>query len=301
MEEVDNFRPIRPGNHKDIENFANLLDIVVVNLKHAGRQEELGDGSLYITLQKKITKSMLSQYHRWWFEKKKLESVETLRKWVMQETEFRTVTHETVRGFSNQENDVGNRKGKTLTIRSYFPTGENKQNAENRRNGHSTSETFGRRTCKICDNQHGVWRCESFRKMDASKQCKMAKQQKSCYRCLGDNHHGVTCPRSRICGIKGCGDTHNRLLHQDQSEPDQNWIEQKLAATQPNARSAGVDKTQQKVPDAIKEPSEVASGRNEFVFSGTEEEQPKKAKSTFVSEVSGSAKFVTPRIVPVIY
>ena len=47
MEEVDNFRPtIRLGNHKDIEKFADLLDIVVVNLKDAGRPEELVDGSL---------------------------------------------------------------------------------------------------------------------------------------------------------------------------------------------------------------------------------------------------------------
>ena len=79
----------------------------------------------------------------------------------------------------------------------------------------------------------------------------MAKQQELCYRCLGDNHHGVTCPRSRKKGIKGCGHTHNRLLHQDRSEPDQNCIEQKLAAIQPNVRSGGVDKTQQKVSDTI--------------------------------------------------
>ena len=52
-----------PPNHKDIDNFANLLDIVVVNLKDAGRQEEFGDGSLYVKLQKKITESMLAQYH----------------------------------------------------------------------------------------------------------------------------------------------------------------------------------------------------------------------------------------------
>ena len=67
-------------------------------------------------------------------------------------------------------------------------------------------------------------------------------------------------------------------MHQDRSEPDQNCIKQKLAAIQLNARSAGVDKIQHKVPEAIKEPSEVVSGRNEFVSSGTEEKQPKKAK-----------------------
>ena len=52
----------------------------------------------------------------------------------MQEAEFCTVAHETVRGFSNQEN-VGSRKEKALKIRSYFTTGENKQNAENSRSG----------------------------------------------------------------------------------------------------------------------------------------------------------------------
>ena len=59
MEEVHNFRPIRPGNHKDIKNFADLLDI----LKGADRLEELGDRSLSIKLQKKIVKSMLAQHH----------------------------------------------------------------------------------------------------------------------------------------------------------------------------------------------------------------------------------------------
>ena len=54
MEKVDNFRLIRPGNHKDIENFTDLLDTVVVNLKDAGRPKKLGDGSLYIKLQETL-------------------------------------------------------------------------------------------------------------------------------------------------------------------------------------------------------------------------------------------------------
>ena len=90
----------------------------MVNLKDTGRLKELGDGSPHIKLQKKITESILVHYHRWLLGKGKLESLETSRKWVMQEAKFRTVVHETVRGFSNQENDVGNRKGKPLKIRS---------------------------------------------------------------------------------------------------------------------------------------------------------------------------------------
>ena len=52
-------------------------------------------------------------------QKGKSESVETLRKLVLQEAEFRTVVHETVHGFSNQENDVGNRKDSQVKIVLY--------------------------------------------------------------------------------------------------------------------------------------------------------------------------------------
>ena len=48
LEDIDNFRPIHPGNPKDIEKFADLLDVAIVNLKEANRLEELQDGLLYI-------------------------------------------------------------------------------------------------------------------------------------------------------------------------------------------------------------------------------------------------------------
>ena len=82
--------PICPGNYKEIEKFADLLDITIVYLKEANRSEELKDGLLYLKLQKKLPTSMLSSYHRWIFEKQKRESVESLREWVLQEAEFQT-------------------------------------------------------------------------------------------------------------------------------------------------------------------------------------------------------------------
>ena len=39
-------------------------------------------------LQKKLPASMLTPYHRWIFENHKIESVEVLREWVIQEAEF---------------------------------------------------------------------------------------------------------------------------------------------------------------------------------------------------------------------
>ena len=48
LEEVDNFRPVCPGNYKEIEKFADLLDITIVNLKEANCSEELNDDLLYL-------------------------------------------------------------------------------------------------------------------------------------------------------------------------------------------------------------------------------------------------------------
>ena len=59
LEELETFKPIRPDNSKDTEIFADLLDIAVINLKEAGRIEDLEDGSLYLKLQKKMTEAML--------------------------------------------------------------------------------------------------------------------------------------------------------------------------------------------------------------------------------------------------
>ena len=88
LEEIDQFRPVRPGNYKDLECYAGLLDIAIVNLKEANRYEELRDGLLYMKLQKKLPTSMLTGYHWWIYENHKIESVEILREWVIQETEY---------------------------------------------------------------------------------------------------------------------------------------------------------------------------------------------------------------------
>jgi len=102
LEEIDQFRPVRPGNYKDLEKYADMLDIAIVNLKEANCYEELRDGLLYMKLQKKLPTVMLTNYHRWIYEYHKVESVETLREWVIQETEFQTKAVETVQGLTGK-------------------------------------------------------------------------------------------------------------------------------------------------------------------------------------------------------
>ena len=98
LEELQQFRQIRPGNARDIEVFFDLLDIAMINLRETGKHHELGDGSLYTKLQRKLPQAMLARYHRWIFENSKEESVIVLRTWILQEAEFQTIASETVHG-----------------------------------------------------------------------------------------------------------------------------------------------------------------------------------------------------------
>ncbi|CAB4042746.1 Nucleotide-binding oligomerization domain-containing 2, partial [Paramuricea clavata] len=191
LEELENFKAIRPGNSKDLEEFVDILDVAVINLQENGRHEELGNGSLYLKLQKKLTEPMICEYHRWIFEKKKAESVLSLRDWVIQESEFQTIAAETVKGLH-----PGNEK------RSKFRDG-----------GRTYFNRDGVSKCNLCNNQHPIWRCNQFKQMTVSERWNFAKQSRLCYRCLSEGHTGRKCTKSRCCGVDGCTKTHNRLLH----------------------------------------------------------------------------------------
>ena len=85
LEKLENLRPVRFGNSKDLEQFADILDVIIINLKENGNCEELWDGSLYLRLQKKLPEMMLTQYQRWIYETRRQPSVETLREWIIME------------------------------------------------------------------------------------------------------------------------------------------------------------------------------------------------------------------------
>ncbi|XP_065941558.1 uncharacterized protein [Magallana gigas] len=212
LEQLDSFRPIRAGNSKDLEKFADILDIAVINLKDAGRTDELKNGSLYVKLQKKIPESLLSTYHRWVYEKKKTESVESLREWILQESEFRTVANETVYGLQVDSNNnfdskkcSRDRNPVNVHQRSFF----------------TNTKTFNK-LCQMCQGQHGIWSCEQFKKLEVSQKWNFVRQSKLCFRCLGSGHLGKTCRRSRPCGIDHCTETHHRLLHIENRAVNQN-------------------------------------------------------------------------------
>ncbi len=66
MDQLDQFKPVR--NARDMEKYAELLDVLCVNMMDCGLDSELGGGALYITLQRKLSEDLLSRYNRWLYE-----------------------------------------------------------------------------------------------------------------------------------------------------------------------------------------------------------------------------------------
>ena len=150
LDELERFQQLQLGNARDLEQYADLLDVAMINLQEAGQCHELGAGSLYTKLQRKFPESMLARYHRWIFENGQRESVLSLRSWIIQESEFQTIASETVRGF-NGDNDYTQTTRPVPRYRNqrtlFGETGNNR--------GQSTSP------CQVCDKQHKIWSCNA--------------------------------------------------------------------------------------------------------------------------------------------
>ena len=274
LEELENFKPLRPGNARDLEKLADLLDVTVVNLREAGRHDELGSGSLYLSLCKKLTEAMLAHYHRWIHENGRWQSVETLREFIIQEAEFQTVASETIHGLRKR----GHKKDSGVT----FFGNTQKSSAPQRR--------IGFRPCKVCSGHHGVWRCDKFKAMSPPARWETAKSLKLCYRCLGGDHNGETCVRSRVCRINNCKNTHNRLLHRDSTPADRS--EQGASLDRPEMEQGASGGSQ------IVAESETSNEMSPTPPQNLIEQATERSHSTVTSQ-NAQPRFVALRTVPV--
>ena len=200
LEELEAFSGVRKGNVKDVEKFADLLDVAVLNLQEAEQREELGCGTLYRCLLKKLPEDMVAQYQRWMSNTGMQPAVETLRDWILQEAEYRIVAAEAVRGVQSQLAPAPTSGGKASTNRpgrTYF----------------AQSDSGLSRSCKVCSGKHGAWACPKFKSASVEQRWNWAKEFELCFRCLGSDHVGKACPHSRSCGLGRCPAKYSRLLH----------------------------------------------------------------------------------------
>jgi hypothetical protein len=213
IEELDQCRPIREGNSNDVEKFADLLDVAVVNLEDAKRWEELGTGTFLIKLQRKLPQVMLTNYHRWIYENNKDESVLSLRHWVIQEAEFHVIASETIKGVHSSNGDSKQSKNYQRTLHS--------RNESDSDINQTTKEACVNLTTNIKSHARfviatmGVWACPVFKALEVSKRLEMVEEKKLCYCCLPHNHLGRTCFRKRKYSFKESKKQHHYLLHEE--------------------------------------------------------------------------------------
>lgn len=221
LEDLENFYPIKEENARSIEKFADLLDVAVVNISESDGLDDLKNGSLYLRLQKKLPETMLTRYHRWVYENHESESVLILRKWILRESEFHTIAEETLHGLARQKP----RKGpKSEQNKTFFTRPDKSENSKN--------------PCKFCNGPHGIWYCKTFQSLKESDRWDKAKEMKLCFRCLGHDHVGGSCQRSRVCGIQGCKRTHHRLLHTKSESPNQRQTDRTESVSSNSGSSA---------------------------------------------------------------
>ena len=214
VEQLEQFPPIRTANSGELERLADLLDVAVINLQDAGNHSELGAGTLYNMLQRKLPESLLAHYHRWIFERGRNESVISLLEWVTQEAEYRALASETKSGLSRQNAPSSSARQDTN------PTSARRSGPSYPVNTARTHVSFNstQGQCLACGQKHAIWTCDVFRQMNGSQRWSVAKREKLCYRCLAAGHRGIDCKRTRTCGVNDCRENHHWLLHKQDSE-----------------------------------------------------------------------------------
>ena len=175
-----------------------------MNLKDANQEAELGNGSLYISLQRKFNKELLSKYKQWLTDNHRTENVSKLREFIDRESEFLTTASETISGVLKE---TPKKERNSPAAGSSFVTRDS-----------PLDKKKPSQACKVCNGQHGICSCESFKRMTVPKRWELATGHKLCFRCLANGHRGEEYFRSRVCGLNGCKSHHHRMLHEDQAE-----------------------------------------------------------------------------------
>ena len=200
LEELERFRRVREGNATDLEQFAELLDTLIVKLTETDQVSELGAGSLYVSLLRKLNERLVVKYQDWLKDKHVLGTVHSLYTFINQEAESWMTAIETVKGLG-PEKTRSNNTGRTLVIPE-VKIEEKKQGSK----------------CRLCSQDHGLWKCDQFKGLSVEERWNKARELKVCFRCLSSYHMSNSCKSRRLCQTNGCRSNHHQLLHNPQGK-----------------------------------------------------------------------------------
>ena len=204
MNQLETMVPLKNSDIKGFEKFSDLVRVSAAKLQAKGRDSELGVGTFHSLLVKKLTDRQVESYSRWLGEQKLERSALNLRDWLKEEVRIRVEAAEMVHGIVDRDDGkVDGSKGRfgsKFNGRAYF-------------GGSGGRSGNDKPPCSFCAGNHGVWACRKFQGLAIEARWNVAKEKHLCFRCLGSDHQGKLCSRSKTCGIDGCKRNHHTLLH----------------------------------------------------------------------------------------
>ncbi|CAB4004316.1 Hypothetical predicted protein, partial [Paramuricea clavata] len=221
LDDLERMHPLRAADVQGFERFADLVRVTVVKLQAEGKVGELGDGTLYSLLVKKLTGHQLEIYTRWMNEHSKDRSVLSLRDWLKEEVSIRVEAIEMAHGIESEDSARYNRKqyptkGGRSNPSSFFMASNNQRNSAFNEDKRPKQKP----PCACCSGPyHGIWACRQFEQRSVEQRWNFAKEKQLCFRCLSNDHRGKDCRRSQPCKVNGCQLNHHRLLHRQPVTP----------------------------------------------------------------------------------
>ena len=163
LDDLERMHPLRATDVEGFASFTDLVRVTVVKLQTEGKVGELGDGTLYSLLVKKLTGHQLEAYTRWMNEHSKERSVLSLRDWLKEEVSIRIEAIEIAHGIESEESERTSRKqhptkgGGRSNPSSFMASGSQRDSAFDRDEGPK------QKPCSFCNGlHHGIWARRQF-------------------------------------------------------------------------------------------------------------------------------------------
>ena len=201
MMALSNLPAIREkGTAAELERFADLLQIAIINFEDAGHRDELTYGTFCTQMQQKLSATLLTDYFRWRSDHREPETVQTLLAWLTQEADFRTVAEETLQhsdGKDPRPTPVKNTQLQQSSRHSTQPTASS-----------LTVSSANAPQCEICGRMHEAKVCTVIEEVGRRKE--VLKDNGRCYVCLQKNHIARGCLSKIRC--QHCGRRHHTSI-----------------------------------------------------------------------------------------
>ena len=201
MMALSNLPAIREkGTAAELERFADLLQIAIINFEDAGRRDELTYGIFCTQMQQKLSATLLTDYFRWRSDHREPETVQTLLAWLTQEADFRTVAEKTLQhsdGKGPRPTPVKNTQLQQSSRHSTQPTASS-----------LTVSSANAPQCEFCGRMHEAKVCTVIKEIGRRKE--VLKDNGRCYVCLQKNHIARGCLSKIRC--QHCGRRHHTSI-----------------------------------------------------------------------------------------